>query len=38
VVRIANADHFVFNSNEKQVIEEIDRFVTSLPTQAATAD
>lgn len=31
VVRIANADHYVFNSNETQVLDEMDRFLASLP-------
>lgn len=31
VVRIANADHYVFRSNEPQVLEEIERFMATLP-------
>jgi len=31
VVRIANADHFVFKSNEAEVLREIDEFVAGLP-------
>lgn len=30
VVRIANADHFVFKSNEADVLREIDAFIASL--------
>lgn len=31
VVRIANAEHFVFKSNEAEVLREIDTFVAGLP-------
>lgn len=31
VVRIANADHYVFNSNEAQVLDEMDHFLAKLP-------
>lgn len=30
VVRIANADHMIFRSNEADVLKEIDGFVASL--------
>ena len=31
VVRLANADHFVFKSNETDVLREIDAFTAKLP-------
>ena len=31
VVRIDHADHFIFKSNEKQVIDEMNSFLTNLP-------
>jgi pimeloyl-ACP methyl ester carboxylesterase len=31
VVRLPNADHFVFNSNEADVIREMDAFLAKLP-------
>jgi pimeloyl-ACP methyl ester carboxylesterase len=31
VVRIPNADHFVFQSNEAQVLKEMDAFIGNLP-------
>lgn len=31
VVRLANADHYVFRSNEKDVIQEVNSFVSNLP-------
>ena len=32
IVRIPNADHFVFKSNEAEVLREIDQFMSGLPT------
>lgn len=31
VIRIANADHFVFRSNEAEVLRDIDTFMATLP-------
>jgi non-heme chloroperoxidase len=31
VVRIARADHYVFLSNESEVLKELNAFITSLP-------
>jgi non-heme chloroperoxidase len=31
IVRMPNADHFVFNSNESEVLREVDKFIDDLP-------
>jgi non-heme chloroperoxidase len=31
IVRMPNADHFVFNSNESEVLREVDEFIDGLP-------
>ena len=31
VVRLPNADHFVFNSNEADVLREMNAFLSTLP-------
>jgi alpha-beta hydrolase superfamily lysophospholipase len=31
VVRIPNADHYIFQSNEAQVLKEMDAFLAKLP-------
>jgi non-heme chloroperoxidase len=31
IVRMPNADHFVFNSNESEVLREVDKFIDGLP-------
>jgi hypothetical protein len=38
VVRIANGDHFIFRSNEAEVLAEIKRFVDSLPHIESTGN
>ena len=36
VIRIANADHFIFRSNEADVVQDINAFLTKLPGQQRT--
>ena len=36
VIRIANADHFIFRSNEREVIQDMTTFIAKLPGQQGT--
>ena len=38
VIRIPNADHFIFRSNEAEVIRDMNAFIAKLPGQHAADD